>query len=225
MFASMPLAKALWGRTRSSRRSVWSSTDLVSPMSNTSRASEVLLGQGWQTLFISFGLNKQMQKLFFMLQGMKPELWTYRSWLKSWSPCLTYKLLFHVFAACLLCWRKGRAAGIALIRAWHTSLIETIHRTQCAPRVCDVGTQLLWCVRALTDFALAERDLELSQPAEKSGVDSLRQKDKINAQLFQHFPPFASYHKYQYKYRNPEVNSLPSLPFPYACISAVKGFT
>lgn len=83
MFACMPLAKALWGRTRSSRRSVWSSTDLVSPMSNTSRASEVLLGQGWQTLFISFGLNKQMQKLFFMLQGMKPELWTYRSWLKS----------------------------------------------------------------------------------------------------------------------------------------------
>lgn len=138
---------------------------------------------------------------------------------------LSHLLLFHVFAACLLCWRKGRAAGIALIRAWQTSLIETIHRIQRAPHVCDVGTQLLRCVRALTDFALAERDLELSQPAEKSGVDSLRQKDKINAQLFQHFPPFASYHKYQYKYRNPEVNSLPSLPFPYACISAVKGFT
>lgn len=56
---------------------MWSSTDLVSPMSNIYRASEVLLGQGWQRLFINLGLNKQMQKLFFMLQGMKPvELWT-----------------------------------------------------------------------------------------------------------------------------------------------------
>lgn len=104
------------------------------------------------------------------------------------------------------------------------SQIEAICRTGHAPHVCDVGTQLLQCVRALTDLALTERDLELLQPAEKSGVDSLRQKDKMNARLFQHFPPFASYHKYQYRYRNTEVNSLRSLLFPYACISAVKGF-
>lgn len=77
----------------------------------------------------------------------------------------------------------------------------------------------------LTDLALTERDLELLQPAENSRVDSLRQKDKIDAELFQHFPPFASYHKYQYRYRNTEVNSLSSLSFPYECISVVKGFT
>lgn len=58
------------------QQSVWRSPDLVSPMSHTCRASEVLLGQGWQKLFIKFGLNKQMQELFFMLQGMKPEFWT-----------------------------------------------------------------------------------------------------------------------------------------------------
>lgn len=143
---------------------------------------------------------------------------------KELKPLSQPQAAFPCICRIVLCRRKGDAAGMALIRAWHMSLIETTHRIGHSSHVCDVGTQLLQCVRALTDLALAERDLELSQPAEKSGVDSLRQKDKINAQLFQHFPPFASYHKYQYKYRNTEVNSLPSLPFPYACISAVKGF-
>lgn len=83
---------------------------------------------------------------------------------------------------------------------------------------------MLHCTTVPADLALAERDLELLQPAEKSRVDSLRRKDKMNAVLFQHFPPFASYRKYQYKYRNTEVNSLSGLSFPSAYIPVVKGF-
>jgi len=85
--------------------------------------------------------------------------------------------------------------------------------------------KMLRCSRVPSDLVSTESDLELLHPTEKTRVDSLRQKDKIDAELFQHFPPFASYHKYQYKYRNTQVNSLSSLSFPYACISVVKGLT
>lgn len=82
LHANMPLGKALLGRRRGgTRQSMWSSTNLVSPMGNAGRMPKVLLAQAWWRLLINFGLNKQMQKLFFMLQVLKSELWTYRSWL------------------------------------------------------------------------------------------------------------------------------------------------
>lgn len=45
-------------------------------MGNARRMPEVLPGQAWWKLLINFGLNKQMQKLFLVLQCMKSELWT-----------------------------------------------------------------------------------------------------------------------------------------------------
>lgn len=79
LHANVLLAKALLRRRReSTRQSVWSSTDLVSPMGKTSRVPKFMPGQAYQKLLINFGLNKQMPKLFLMLKGMKTELWTYR---------------------------------------------------------------------------------------------------------------------------------------------------
>lgn len=73
--------KLSWGEGEGGRGSVWSSSSLVSPMGSARRVLEVLPAQAWQSLLINFGLNKQMQQLPFMLQGLKSV--DFRLWLTS----------------------------------------------------------------------------------------------------------------------------------------------